>query len=268
MVPAVTGNMRGPRAKIERAKKEINELEAKIGDLTFANSTHPQVILIEDDPQTAHRLYKLGDLPEIPDHIPALAGNVVHNLRASLDLLFGQLIVANGKEIGEDYFPIAYTRKNFKSRCEGEVKGRVGEDALKLIRATEAYRGGKGDAFWRVHRLDIEDKHRLLFVVGFGFRSFGVPMPTEHFSPEAVALFEGMGLFLMPEDRMVPLKKGDVIFVDQQPAVAKTEVKFRLDVAFNESQIVQGEPLLPTLVGFAEKVEGTVEAFAALFEPI
>ena len=229
------------------------------GDLTFAHSTHPHVILIEDDPETTQRVYKAGYIPELPDHFATITGDVVHNLRSSLDLLIGQLRLANGKSLGEGYFPISDTREKFKARCKAEVEGHVGKDAFKLVCATEAYRGGKGHALWQVHRLDIEDKHRLLFVVGFGYRSFRLPFPTSMFPPGAERVIEEMAPFVRPADRQVPLKQGNELFIDPDRTDPKTEPKLRLDVAFSESEIVQGEPILPTLLGLTEAVEGAVE---------
>jgi hypothetical protein len=46
------GSMNGPRAKIERAKKHIHELETAVGGLVFSKSTHPDVIVTEDDTET------------------------------------------------------------------------------------------------------------------------------------------------------------------------------------------------------------------------
>lgn len=39
-----------------------------------------------------------------------------------------------------------------------------------------------------------------------------------------------MGLLLNPADKMVPLKEGDVLFIDNEPSVPKTEPKFALFV--------------------------------------
>jgi len=264
----VAGSMRGPRAKVERAKKHVGELQATLSGLVYSHTNNPDEIVTEDEPQTGNRLYKIGEIPKIPDEIATIAGDTVHNLRASLDLLFGQLVVANGEQVGEDYLPISNTRQKFVTRCKSQIKPRIGEDAFKLICTTEAYRGGKGDALWRVHRLDIEDKHRLLFVVAYDFYSFSPMIPTGVFPDEAMEAFESMGIFLNPARPRARLEEGYVLLTDADTSTQKTDPQFRLDVSFAESEVVQGKPLLPSLVELIQAVEGTVEAFAPLFEPI
>jgi len=114
--------MRGPRAKVERAKKHVGELQATLSGLVYSHTNNPDEIVTEDEPQTGNRLYKIGEIPKIPDEIATIAGDTVHNLRASLDLLFGQLVVANGETVGEDYFPISNTRQKFVTRCKSQIK--------------------------------------------------------------------------------------------------------------------------------------------------
>jgi hypothetical protein len=41
-------------------------------------------------------------------------------------------------------------------------------------------------------------------------------------------------------------------------------LKFRLEVAFAEAEVVQGEPVLPTLAQYVEATERTVKSFASL----
>jgi hypothetical protein len=156
----MTGSLRGPRAKVERAKQHINDLETTLGGTfaTVSHDTHPDLILREVDPETQKAFYKLGHELEVPDAISTIAGDVVHNLRSAFDLLLRQLFVANGQKPGEDYFPTAGSRERFVARCKGEIHRNVGQDAFDLIKATEAYPGGNGDTIWRIHQLDIEDK--------------------------------------------------------------------------------------------------------------
>jgi hypothetical protein len=150
-------------------------------------------------------------VPPIPPDIPAIAGDVVHKLRSGLDLLMAQLILSARNVPQDEYFPIAGTRKKFVSRCRTEIKGRITKDAFDALLATEAYRGGKGDALSRIHKLDIEDKHRLLFVLGFITRSQTLPWPItgmpSDFKEAILPLLKEA--FFRPADTPV-LHEGDV----------------------------------------------------------
>src|SRR5436309_654597 len=121
----MSGSMRGPRAKIERAKKHVNELQSALSGLVYSHTENPDLVITEDDPQTGNRLFKIGKIPEVPDEVATIAGDTVHNLRASLDLLFSQLVLTNGQAAGEDYFPISNSRQKFVTRCQSQVKPRV-----------------------------------------------------------------------------------------------------------------------------------------------
>ncbi len=261
----------GPRAKIERAKKHILEFEAAVDGLVFSSDAHPHVIAAEQDHDSGRVIYKLVHLPSVPHEVIAVAGDAIHNLRSALDLLMSQLVKRRTGGLGELHYPTAWNRKGFEARCASEVKPRVHEDALQLVRASEVYRGGLGDAAWRVHRLDIEDKHRVIYELGFCLSSVTLALPAVHFDgePEQSANFtkwmvEMMdGIFWFPAKRMFPLKQGDVLQIS--PPEPANNPKFRLEVAFGQPQIVQAEPTLPALVQFSESVETIVESFSALF---
>ena len=162
----MAGSLKGPRAKIERAKKHVREFEAAVAGLVVSSTTHPDVIVTESEPKSGNVRYKLAKIPCVPDQVTAIAGDAIHNIRSSLDLLMSQLVKRRTGQPGSIYFPSGSTREKFEARCNSEVKPCVDEDSLKLIMATEAYRGGAGDAAWRVHRLDIEDKHRVIYELG------------------------------------------------------------------------------------------------------
>lgn len=268
----MAGSLRGPRAKIERAKKHIGELELAVSALVFSNTSHPHVITVESDPQAGNKVYKVGKIPPVPDGVAAIAGDAIHNLRSSLDLLMSQL-VERRRNPGSIYFPTASNRKRFEARCKAEVQACVDKDAFDLVCASEAYRGGNGDAAWRVHRLDIEDKHRVVYELGFHLRSqtLGLPgfAPSDLFSPEQTAEMNRMlatmldDLFYRPADTMFPLKEGDVLFTG--PPKQINDPKFRLDITFAQPRFVQGETVLPAITQLSQAVETIVEAFSPLF---
>jgi len=264
----MAGSMAGPRAKLERANRHLHELERSLGGefFTLAHSTHPYVVLAEDDHETGQVSYKLGKVPPIPPEISAIAGDAVHNLRSALDLLMTQLILAAGETPGREYFPIAETPEKFVARCRAEIEGRITQDALDVLLACEAYRGGTGDALWRVHKLDVEDKHRLLFVFGVVPRSQTLPMPVSDlpagFREAILPLMRET--FFRPADRSV-LSEDDVIGTQDIASKAENELRFRLEVAFAEAEIVQGDPVHPTLLQLAAAVGAVVESFARFF---
>jgi hypothetical protein len=264
----VIDRMRGPRGKIERAKQHVRELEAAIS--TFLE-THPYEVVRDDDTEPGKRLYKLSKADCPPDNLALIAGDIVHNLRAALDLLIWQLIEASGKvPNGHDGFPISVSAQHFETTGIAKVKRRIRKEAVEVLRSVKPYKGGN-DALWRLHHLDIADKHHVLYVVGSAFNSVSPGGDASASFPEEVrALMEGVmsQVFLRPADRMFPLKIGDVLFVDAggRPP-AKNQPKFVFDIAFGQGEIVEGEPIVPTLHQLVGATAQTVELFATFLDP-
>jgi len=271
----MAGSMRGPRSKIERAKKHIREFELAVSGLVFANTTHPHVIVTESDPESGNVLHKIAQVPCVPDEIAAIAGDAIHNLRSSLDLLMSQLVERAGNMPSDRWtpsFPFGNDWESFVARCDSKVKALIGKDALDRLLASEAYRGGKGEAAWYLHHLDIEDKHRVVYELGFNLASQTLAFPRiepQELGPKRTAEFNRAigemmeGLFWRPTDRIFPLEVGDVLF--SGPPEPTNDPKFRLDVAFAEPEIVEAEPVLPALTQYGQATEALVESFAPLF---
>jgi hypothetical protein len=74
------------------------------------------------------------------------------------------------------FFPIAECVRKHEAQLNGELNGILGKKVTESIRRVQPYAGGKahGDTLWRLHQLDIIDKHRLLIAVGCLFEKWGV----------------------------------------------------------------------------------------------
>ena len=149
------------KVKIERAKKCLRDLEAELS--RFGNQ-HFYPVLTKTDPQ-------LGEITEgpskrriLPFEALAIAGDVVHNLRSALDHLANQLVwVGSDSEPSRRVaFPISEDAAAYERDKTRKVEGMCPK-TIKAIDALKPYKGGKGDALWRLHELDNIDKHRTLF---------------------------------------------------------------------------------------------------------
>jgi hypothetical protein len=259
--------MQGPRAKIERAKQHVGDLEAEIR--RFLDSG-PYEVIADEQSEPGYRIYKLSKVVDPPYQIALIAGDAVHNARSSLDLLVRQLVLANGKTPSKrDAFPISESSQGFKSGGAPKIKGRISNDAVKVVRAVKPYKGGN-DALWRLHHLDIADKHHLLSVVGARFEGVTIPMsrpPAPWITDEIwnAMVQAASQIYLQPPDRMFPLKDGDVLMRNEIGELDPDyHPQFRFGIAFGQGEVVQGEPVLETinqLIGAAEEV---VELFAGL----
>ncbi len=244
-------------SKLERADKHIFDLK-NTWDI-FAESAYP--FSAEDDPNTGDRIYKLISARRIPGPIPLITGDAIHNLRSALDHLASHLVSLGppGNPDDKIYFPIGECAYEFKSRLR-RIKKRLRHDAIKPLADIKAYVGGDGEILWKLHCLDIIDKHSLLLTVSSQNVVHSMP-PEEvrryeqHFLginspiPPDIAYKE----FLESAPPALDLKAGDVI---RRIPKAKVQENMHLpfEVAFGEPQIVRGEPIIVFLHQAAHRI--------------
>ncbi len=129
----------GPRAKVERAKKHFADLEPVIGGF-FESS--PYEVLPEEDHEAGQMVYKVTKAASPPDAIALIAGDVIHNLRASLDLLFCQLILAHGQQIVQsDSYRITDTAKLFETARMAQIRAPDRQGGIGVDPAHKAVQG-------------------------------------------------------------------------------------------------------------------------------
>ena len=78
--------------KVDRAKHHINELNIRIAAY---NERKPHRLVVEQDPQGSNHLWTIRIREAIPEDLPLLIGDAIHNLRASIDHLIYRSVVLN-----------------------------------------------------------------------------------------------------------------------------------------------------------------------------
>jgi hypothetical protein len=258
------------RRKVEHARAHIAALGARVQ--TFLAS-RPYAIETRRDPETRRLIYYAARVTDPPDELCALAGDAFHNLRSALDYLAGQLVLAAGNTPTTDTaFPIYDDAAKYAAYSAPRLKG-MRPDAVNAIARLEPWKDGQNEVLWRLHRLDIVDKHHDWLVIASHYSSMNV-MPvlartiTEgttdpSFAQMQAALQEMPGLWLRPSS-LEPLKAGDDLFTDAPDAPADPKVQFNIDIAIHEPGVADGDPLLPTLQQMAERVDHIAYTFAPL----
>ena len=154
--------LRGPKLKIERAKRHIHDLHSVI--VTFIQS-NPYRMFEEDNPDGVSKNIKVQLRGRIPDDIGLIAADAVHNLRVSLDQMACRLAEANGvSSTAGVYFPFGKDAQIFEAQIKEKIK-KLHPDAIDMIRGLKAYPGGN-DLLWSLNELDITDKHREIVAIG------------------------------------------------------------------------------------------------------
>jgi hypothetical protein len=257
----------GVRVKIDRAKKHCRELESEIARF---NAGNPYALVDDTHPETGKPIYRFRFLTPIPKDWGGYVGDIIHNLRAALDNLATASALHHDPTIGRSalkdvYFPIGATKEAFDRRLQTDLK-RASERTRKIVKRLKPYKGG-ADAFWRLHQLDILDKHTALVPVGLGRGQMRIKLPPVRFPKSGLREFPVIPVNLK---KAYPLQDGHILPIPEvvrtsSPGVTASEEKpqlqFTFEVAFGEGQIVDGEPLIPTLKQFIDFVERVVQIF-------
>jgi hypothetical protein len=260
--------------KVERAKHHFRDLQTLVERFLEAK---PYRVVPYDEPDTGDLVHRVEVFDQPPLIWSAIAGDCVHNLRSSLDLLVCEMVRANGRPVTPDTaFYIAKSADAFKSGYNGKIQG-TPKCAVDLIKKAKPYQGAN-NPFWRLHQLDIEDKHKLLVPIGVVHNKIITTLRLDDFStidhdPTTII---GNELVTPPHGiSMVgpsfPLEDGAEIYrvppsLRSDPrAQMHVYPKLVIEIAFGEVEVVEGEPIIPTLGGLIKFVEGFVKQFPPLF---
>ena len=157
-----TNPLEGPKLKIERTKRHIDELESAI---EVYGATKPCIGTTGIDPKTGWDRICIEPPKIIPANLSVIAGDALHNLRSGLDQLACRLAEQSGATITKDvYFPFGRDRDRFEASAKEKIR-KLSPAAQRFICDLKPYKGGN-DLLWSIHSLNLMDKHNLLVPMG------------------------------------------------------------------------------------------------------
>ena len=248
----------GVRAKIERAKKHIDELD--IEARSFLDSD-PYLVRVQPDFETGDRTYYVVKCLDTPTILPVICGDILFSIRSALDhLAYALFKVGSSGKAGcgrHIYFPIADDAAKYEAEKLRKVKG-MSHAAIQAIDAVKPYRGGNDD-LWLLHQLHNRDKHRLLVTPGSAFRGVHLGnlarVSVSHTADGFCPLKEGAKLW------SVRVNPSDLPIDTKLPK----NLKFSFSIAFGEPEIAKGKPVSETLQGMTDLVAHLVDRFDRAF---
>jgi hypothetical protein len=154
------------RLKLDRADEHLKTLDEAVK--AFRESK-PYRTITKKDPQTGDYIVRLQSLRRPPDTLSPLIGDILFNLRSSLDHVVYALAVLNGATISQreaSEYPVFPDAAKFASAAPGKI-GALRSEAQAIIERSQPYNApDPSKHLLRVlHDLNRIDKHRLLHVV-------------------------------------------------------------------------------------------------------
>jgi hypothetical protein len=244
--------------KVERANQQISNLETEISAFL---KREPYEVVAQEDAQSRLTLYR-AYIRERPKLIwGAIAGEILHDLRSSLDILWRGAWYPEGGGSGDTKieFPIFDTADKLERRYPHDrfVKG-TRKRAVDLVNAAKPYKGGN-DLLWMLHVANAADKHRLLIPAYASIPSARVSIGGP---ADWMRLFP-MSIHVTLGDPVCPVEDGAIFFYWplDDPTHVDVNPEPALDIAFGEVEPIKGKPIVSTLNKIANKVDGIAESF-------
>ncbi len=257
-------DLTGALAKIERAKEHIRDLDR---EKTAFLALDPYTVTPEYYVEHGATAYFLDECGAIPIRIPLLAGDAAHCLRTALDYLAYSLVPKLERKSGVHiYFPICKSLKEYGTESVRKTDG-MPQSAKDRIDAFKPYLGGD-DRLWKLHRLDIADKHRLLTTtativtkMGFDLDAAWIEEAFKGFIKLSPGALPKQVVYLPAPKPLSPMKKGAMMYAVAGNHETNKRINLTFDIAFGESEIFAGNLLTETLSELTDLVQSIVLSF-------
>lgn len=204
------------RIKIDRTKRHLQELQSEIDG--FFQRDGVSIIFEIAEEYAGTGVGEMGaftyrEKEQIPLAWSAIVGDVLHNLRSSLDLMacdIHRLTGGQPKDITAVHYPFCKDKSEFARTIKERRLGHAGSEFLDIIKATAPYKGGN-EGLRAVHDLNILDKHQAL-VPTIAVVHMDWPVPIKEGPPKFVTgnLSDGFRVMLFPRS-FCPLPIGSKI---------------------------------------------------------
>jgi len=250
-------------AKYYWAQKRVDEFDVAA---EIFRKSNPHSFGKHHDLEAGHFVYYAKTVGVIPNHLPLMLGDAIHNLRSTLDHLARALVIAScGTPHNHTSFPICDTAEAYPGFSRSKLPG-LGKMCYEVLDRVQPYKGGWGHNLWQLHHLDIVDKHRLLLAIA------SVPA-VRSLAPGEAAFIAGrsqpvasmanyLGAIMTGTNpQIVKLEAGHEFA--RFPALEEYEnVGFAFDISINDTDITEGMPVFLMLRHFTSEVGNVIDRFA------
>ena len=269
--------------KFTHAKRHAESLHTIVQ--TFIEQEPYQLgFRVEPDQRPAYFVQAVKD---VPPEIPCVLGDVLHNLRCSLDHMAYQLALSHSgsSQANPDrlYFPIVESHEKYEKRkSSGDpFFVTVGAKVVEAVDRLKPYRGGN-DGLWWLHALNNIDKHRMVVTAGGSGTSVDLGLGHDMLkSLEANTTFpdhvrKGMieatqklaeqPLFFRLAEQLFPLRAGDVFLYGAKGDTFNPTVKLKVYIAVSEPSIIGPTPIDQLLDTVGKSVSGALNELKPYLE--
>jgi hypothetical protein len=259
-------------AKIERAKTQISDIEARIQLWAQSN---PYSVVNKINPHDPREEVWSFIPKTIGFDLPIIVGEALHNIRSPLDQMLSAVAEQRGSSNGEA-FPFGKSADIFE-RALSRQKKLLPADAIDMIRALKPYKEGNV-LLWAINELNRGDKHRPKLIPVLANSSWKIGL---------MAVEKGGALYItgdrrngyiatnqterkpyVPARDRHPYAEGETEFVICAPGTKfHTDMKPVCNITFGKIEGVEREPIVAVLRQMRDLVQSTLLTFGDRFFP-
>ena len=244
--------MYGPLLKVERANYHMTELEAILRRYIRANA---KAMRGKINNRTKEYL-PVKFVTQLPEHTPTVIGDIVHNLRVSLDHAYWIMVEANGGNFCKHVkFPFGGDRKSIEGSINGQTKTSFPKKEVLdyILTDLQPFEGGALNLY-DLHRLDITDKHKLLLPT---YREFRFEAGQTLYFRNGGALTGESGAA-----SLIMSNPAEAMFAGRGPIKYTGNVQKAIKVLFGEGEM-ENRPVLETLRTLSRNIASSIDALEA-----
>jgi hypothetical protein len=247
----------GGGAKIERAKEHISDFErARRAFL----ETRSYLAVSQFDPERKEIKFIVHEGAAIPVRLASITADAIHNLRASLDILWHQAWSKGVSGKRKQYFPLVRNARELEARFK-TVKQAPHKAAVEILRAVKPFEAW--DKLLALNEIDARDKHEVPILAAAIYKQVIMKVPPNvvvEGQPGRLEIVSEIasGFLFLKHGTQLPIVSA--IETDAGPLTAM-ECELTADIAFGQGEILEGEPVLKTLHEYAQIVDGIANAF-------
>jgi hypothetical protein len=244
------------KERVAVCRTEIASLETEIAKFCASSVS----TIVERSPDLRSYKIKAIQTKPISTRFKSKAGMIANELRSVLDGLACQLALRNGKTTSNVYFPISKSEEIFKTDGLAKIKKLAPSDQDRII-ALNPFCGGH-KLLYGLHQADKTRKHQRLvgFVSSAGVNAGGFIVLGPNSAIENCS-FDGVPVNLTTSSDLNFIGNVGQPIVIAQGAGVPPQTNAVLNIAYSEPRELEGEPLIKTLVSFADLVDGIVAIF-------
>jgi hypothetical protein len=239
--------------KVERANRHIDELQTAIATLSSPNFYGVDVYSHDN---WASSVAVLAPRQPIPDSLPLIIGDSIHNLKCAFDHIFVEayrgrppIKPLSARDISFPFYK--YREHLITSARIDAIEHAIPGAKRAILDEIEPYGGGK-HSIYALHSLDLIDKHNELIVV------------TEGTVIGKLDLVIDDGTRFSFRECRFNARDPVTLYSGSGKISVECDFKAAFDVRFAKVLPFGNEPVLPTLVQLSDATRKAIELLASL----